>query len=108
MRGYRRGAATDPARPPFVVHGHRKPRPHFDLRLEADGCCGRGRCRGVCRSRSDANRLAIAVADHDVDHLTYTDADESIADIGGGKNTTAPSDASCSPCTAPRVRGATR
>ena len=26
--------------------------------------------------------MAIAVADHDLDHLTYTDADKSIADIG--------------------------
>ena len=33
-------------------------------------------------TRSDENRLAIAVADHDLDHLTYTDADKSIADIG--------------------------
>ncbi len=28
------------------------------------------------------NRLAIEVADHDLDHLTYTDGDKSIADIG--------------------------
>ena len=28
------------------------------------------------------NRLAVAVPDHDLDHLTYQDADKSIADIG--------------------------
>ena len=28
------------------------------------------------------NRLAVEVADHDLDHLTYTDADKSIADLG--------------------------
>ncbi len=28
------------------------------------------------------NRLAVAVPDHALDHLTYTDADKSIADIG--------------------------
>ncbi len=28
------------------------------------------------------NRLAVAVSDHDLDHLTYTDEDKSIADIG--------------------------
>ena len=28
------------------------------------------------------NRLAVAVPDHDMEHLTYTDADKSIADTG--------------------------
>lgn len=28
------------------------------------------------------NRLAVGVADHDLEHLTYQDADKSIADIG--------------------------
>ena len=28
------------------------------------------------------NRLAVAVPDHDLDHLTYEDEDKSIADIG--------------------------
>jgi len=28
------------------------------------------------------NRLAVAVPDHDLEHLTYEDADKSIADIG--------------------------
>ncbi len=28
------------------------------------------------------NRLAVEVSDHDLDHLHYTDADKSIADIG--------------------------
>lgn len=28
------------------------------------------------------NRLAVAVPDHDLEHLTYTDADKTIADIG--------------------------
>ncbi len=33
-------------------------------------------------ARSDANRLAIAVPDHDLDHLDYSDPDKSIADTG--------------------------
>ncbi len=37
--------------------------------------------RGLPTS-STQNRLAIAVADHDLDHLTYHDADKLIADIG--------------------------
>ena len=28
------------------------------------------------------NRLAVAVPDHDLEHLTYVDADKSIADTG--------------------------
>jgi hypothetical protein len=68
-------------RPAFVLHDHRKPRPHFDLRLEEDGVL---RSWAVPRGlpTGSQNRLAVAVPDHDLDHLTYTDADKSIADIG--------------------------
>ena len=37
--------------------------------------------RGLPTS-SDKNRLAVEVADHDLDHLTYEDADKDIADTG--------------------------
>ncbi len=37
--------------------------------------------RGLPTS-STQNRLAVAVDDHDLDHLTYEDADKDIADIG--------------------------
>jgi DNA ligase D-like protein (predicted 3'-phosphoesterase) len=69
-------------RPAFVLHDHRKPRPHFDLRLEQDGVL---RSWAVPRGLPDdpgRNRLAVAVPDHDLEHLTYEDADKSIADIG--------------------------
>jgi len=71
-----------PAAPRFVLHDHRKPSPHFDLRLEEEGVL---RSWAVPRGLPDdpaRNRLAVAVADHDIDHLTYTDADKSIADHG--------------------------
>ena len=66
----------------FVLHDHRKPRPHFDLRLEQDGVL---RCWAVPLGMPDSpsgNRLAVAVPDHDLDHLTYQDEDKSIADTG--------------------------
>ena len=69
-------------RPSFVLHDHRKPQPHFDLRLEE---CGVLRSWALPRglpTTSSADRLAIAVPDHDLDHLRYTDADKLIADIG--------------------------
>src|SRR5256885_8093848 len=75
-------AADDVPRPAFVLHDHRRPRPHFDLRLEE---------RGVLRSWAvprglpvdpAEDRLAIEVPEHALEHLTYTDADKSIADIG--------------------------
>ncbi|NUR09252.1 MAG: ATP-dependent DNA ligase [Nocardioidaceae bacterium] len=69
-------------RPAFVLHEHHRPRHHFDLRLEE---------RGVLRSWAlpkglppdvRRDRLAVAVDDHELEHLTYEDADKSIADIG--------------------------
>ena len=70
------------ARPAFVLHEHRKPRHHYDLRLEADGVLRSWALpRGVPDDPAH-NRLAVAVPDHAMDHLTYTDADKSIADTG--------------------------
>ncbi|MBA2463693.1 MAG: ATP-dependent DNA ligase [Nocardioidaceae bacterium] len=71
-----------PSRPAFVLHDHRKPRRHFDLRLEQDGMLRSWAVpRGLPPDSFD-NRLAVAVSDHALDHLTYEDADKSIADIG--------------------------
>ena len=73
---------TTPAAPQFVLHEHHKPQHHFDLRLEQDGVL---RSWAVPRGLPDSptgDRLAVPVADHDLDHLTYEDADKSIADIG--------------------------
>lgn len=72
----------DPARPAFVLHDHRKPRPHFDLRLEEGGVLRSWAVPRGLPPDSAHNRLAVAVGDHDLDHLEYTDADKSIADIG--------------------------
>ncbi len=70
------------ARAAFVLHDHRKPRPHFDLRLEEDGVLRSWAVPRGLPTQSGHNRLAVAVPDHDLAHLTYEDADKSIADIG--------------------------
>jgi len=70
------------ARPAFVLHEHRTPRHHFDLRLEEDGVL---RSWALPRGLPDGpsqDRLAVSVPDHDLDHLAYEDADKSVADTG--------------------------
>ena len=69
-------------RPGFVLHDHRKPRPHFDLRLEQAGALRSWAVpKGLPLSPAE-DRLAIAVPDHDLDHLHFEDEHKSIADIG--------------------------
>jgi len=77
-----RGDSAETALPRFVLHDHRKPRPHFDLRLEEGGVL---RSWAVPRGLPDSpggNRLAVAVDDHDIDHIDYEDEHKSIADTG--------------------------
>ena len=76
------GEPSAAQRPAFVLHDHRMPRPHFDLRLEERGVLRSWAVPKGLPTSSGENRLAIAVRDHDLDHLTYTDSDKSIADIG--------------------------
>jgi hypothetical protein len=71
-----------PAQPSFVLHDHRKPRPHFDLRLEESGVLRSWAVPRGLPTISTENRLAIAVPDHGLDHLGYTDPDKFIADTG--------------------------
>jgi hypothetical protein len=65
----------------FVLHDHRRPSPHLDLRLEEGGVL---RSWAVPKGLPDgpADRLAIAVEDHDLDHVAYEDEHKSIADTG--------------------------
>ena len=69
-------------RPAFVLHDHRKPRPHFDLRLEEDGVLRSWALPRGLPTDPAKNRLAVAVPDHALDHLTYTDEHKFITDIG--------------------------
>jgi DNA ligase D-like protein (predicted 3'-phosphoesterase) len=73
---------VEPDRPAFVLHEHRRPRHHFDLRLEEGGVLRSWALPKGLPADPRRNRLAVAVPDHAMDHLTYTDADKSIADIG--------------------------
>ena len=75
-------APAAPGEPAFVLHDHRTPRPHFDLRLEQGGVLRSWAVPKGLPVRTDENRLAIAVPDHDLAHLTDQDQDKSIADIG--------------------------
>ena len=75
-------AAEAGRRPSFVLHDHRKPQPHFDLRLEEGGVLRSWAVPKGLPTDPSTNRLAIAVPDHALGHLTYTDAHKSIADIG--------------------------
>jgi hypothetical protein len=72
----------DGLRPSFVLHEHRRPQHHFDLRLETDGVLRSWALPRGLPTTPSANRLAVAVPDHDLDHLRYTDQDKDIADIG--------------------------
>ena len=69
-------------RPAFVLHEHHRPRHHFDLRLEEAACSARGRSRAVYRRRTARTGSPSRSPDHDLEHLTYEDADKSVADIG--------------------------
>jgi hypothetical protein len=71
-----------PYRPAFVLHDHRRPTPHFDLRLEEGGVLRSWAVPKGLPTTSREDRLAVAVADHDLEHLTYEDEHKSIADIG--------------------------
>ena len=73
---------TAPSRRAFVLHEHQRPRHHFDLRLEEDGILRSWALPRGLPVGPDENRLAIEVADHQLDHLTYQDPDKSIADQG--------------------------
>jgi DNA ligase D-like protein (predicted 3'-phosphoesterase) len=69
-------------RPVFVLHEHRRPRHHYDLRLEENGVLRSWAVPRGLPSTASQNRLAVEVPDHDLDHATYTDAEKSIADTG--------------------------
>jgi hypothetical protein len=66
----------------FVLHEHHRPNHHFDLRLEEDGVLHSWAVPLGMPTDTRQDRLAIAVADHDLDHLAYEDEHKSIADTG--------------------------
>lgn len=69
-------------RPAFVLHEHQRPQHHFDLRLERGGVLESWALPKGLPTEPTRNRLAVAVPDHDLEHLTYQDEHKSIADIG--------------------------
>lgn len=69
-------------RPVFVLHEHLRPSHHFDLRLEEGGVLRSWAVPKGLPTSTRSDRLAVAVADHDLGHATYSDADKAIADTG--------------------------
>ena len=69
-------------KPVFVLHNHRKPSPHFDLRLEEDGVLRSWAVPKGLPTDPRHDRLAVAVGDHDLEHASYTDEHKSISDHG--------------------------
>ena len=66
----------------FVLHDHRRPRAHFDLRLEEGGVLRSWAVPKGLPTDTARDRLAIAVEDHGLDHAAYEDEDKTIADDG--------------------------
>jgi DNA ligase D-like protein (predicted 3'-phosphoesterase) len=66
----------------FVLHDHRRPRPHFDLRLEEGGVLRSWAVPKGLPTDTAGDRLAIAVEDHGLDHAAYEDEEKTIADDG--------------------------
>jgi DNA ligase D-like protein (predicted 3'-phosphoesterase) len=75
-------SANEGRRPAFVLHEHQRPQHHFDLRLEEGGVLRSWALPKGLPEAPSRNRLAVEVDDHELAHLTYVDADKSIADIG--------------------------
>lgn len=71
-----------PMRRAFVLHEHHRPRHHFDLRLEEDGVLRSWALPKGLPTTSAQDRLAVAVGDHDLDHLAYEDEYKQVADTG--------------------------
>ncbi|MBA3720142.1 MAG: ATP-dependent DNA ligase [Nocardioidaceae bacterium] len=76
------GSVRGEVRPAFVLHEHERPQHHFDLRLEEGGVLRSWALPRGLPSTSRQDRLAVAVDDHDMDHLAYTDEHKSITDTG--------------------------
>ncbi len=66
----------------FVLHEHDLPRHHFDLRLEDNGVLRSWAVPKGLPTDPAHNRLAVPVADHELEHATYEDASKRIADTG--------------------------
>ena len=69
-------------KPSFVLHEHHTPRHHFDLRLEERGVLRSWALPKGLPTTPRQDRLAVAVEDHELEHLRYEDDHKAIADIG--------------------------
>ncbi len=65
--------AEDPDVPRFVIHEHYATNHHFDLRLEKNGTLWSWAVPKGMPTDPKANRLAVRVEDHDLDHIDFVD-----------------------------------
>lgn len=65
-----------------MLHEHDLPRHHFDLRLEEDGVLRSWAVPKGMPTEVRHDRLAVAVADHALEHATYVDESKRIAEDG--------------------------
>ena len=65
-----------------MLHEHHRPQHHFDLRLEEGGVLRSWAVPRGLPATPTKDRLAVEVADHDLEHLGYTDEHKQIADTG--------------------------
>lgn len=73
---------TEPARR-FVIHEHHARTHHFDLRLEREGTLWSWALPKGMPTDPTANRLAVRVDDHDLDHIDFEDRTP-VAGAGAG------------------------
>ncbi len=67
----------------FVIHEHYARTHHFDLRLERDGTLWSWALPKGMPTDPTANRLAVRVEDHDLDHIDFEDTTPVSGAAGG-------------------------
>src|SRR3954466_6106666 len=101
------GEAPGVATGRFVLHDHRRPRRHADLRLEENGVLRSWAVPKGLPEDPRQNRLAVHVPDHDIDPLGTRTPTSRSPTPAPGSSRTATTGASSSSCGVARVPAGT-